>query len=274
VYAIEFVKQKLVLDAKEKVKEGFINQLFEETLENKEKVIQYATLINWNLKDSHRIATLSLSIKYDSVVEPNLVDFENYKTRVWEYIKSTLTFIDPKLIFSKKGDELILVVHEGIDPGQSRNFWKRLFQQINMEAKKESPQTKVYLGVGGVTKGIDDYYTCYLEAGQAANVVSNRYPEGGYAFYDDLGSYTILNNTSDRQSAQLFIDRHLGPLLKYENKVDLFATLEVFLNNNGNLKSASEQLFIHRSTLEYRLRRISQLLQIDLEDAEARFELM
>jgi DNA-binding PucR family transcriptional regulator len=278
VYAMEFMKHKLVLDAKEQVQESFVNQLFYKTIDDQDKIIQYATLINWNLLEPHTIGLFSLEPEQVDEADPNVVVFEGYKARLWEEIKTILKIYDSNMIFTRKGDEFILIVKTMKEKHQSKStYWANLYQRIKDLVKKESPRTKIHLGIDGPTDQLKDYYYCYLKAAKAKNVVSYRYKqEGGYSFYDQLGSYTILNNTSDRLSAELFVGKNLAPLIKYseKNNVDLLNTLYVFLSNNGNFRDASKQLYIHRSTLEYRMERVSDLLDIDINDADMRFELM
>ena len=74
----------------------------------------------------------------------------------------------------------------------------------------------------------------------------------------------------------VLIDCYLAPLIKQEGSkgVNLIHTLKVYLENNGNIKKTAEQLFIHRSTLQYRLDRIASILEVDLSDAEEIFNLM
>ncbi|MGJ9383137.1 helix-turn-helix domain-containing protein [Salipaludibacillus sp. CF4.18] len=273
VYAIEFIKQKSVLDAKEQVKESFINQLFSKKIDDKEKLIQYATLINWDVLEPHQIATMSLEINGQE--ETNVVVLESYRTWLWDQIKTSLSLYDSSIILTRKDNEFILIVKTIGDKGKL-DYWQKLHQRMLTLVTKERMKTTIYLGIGGKTAKLEDYYYCYVQSVKTKNVVSHRYLQGGFSFYDDLGSYTILNNTSDQLAAELFVKKHLGPLLKYSmnNSVNLFETLQVYLNNNGSLSNASKQLFIHRSTLEYRLERVLELIQIDLDDAEMRFELM
>ncbi len=40
------------------------------------------------------------------------------------------------------------------------------------------------------------------------------------------------------------------------------------------MRETSEALYIHRSTLQYRLDKIREILQIDIEQAEQRFSLL
>ncbi|ARK28880.1 helix-turn-helix domain-containing protein [Halalkalibacter krulwichiae] len=273
VYAMEFIKQKQMLDAKEQVKESFINQLFAEKIHDQEKIIQYATLINWNVLESHQIATFSIEIENQE--EMNLFALESYKAWIWNQVKEKLSSYNPSMVFTRKDDEFILIerYHRSIDQA---NYWKGLYQLIVNILKKEKMKATIYLGIGGKTETLEDYYYCYVQSVKAKNVVTHRFSQGGHLFYDNLGSYTILNNTSDPLAAKLFVKQNLGPLLIYSenHNIDLFETLKVFLHNNGNLREASNQLFIHRSTLEYRLERVGEILGVNLHDAEMRFELM
>jgi purine catabolism regulator len=61
--------------------------------------------------------------------------------------------------------------------------------------------------------------------------------------------------------------------LQEETAADLFHTLEVYLDNGGNGVATAEALHIHRSTLNYRLQRITQLASIDLSDPGTRVNL-
>jgi PucR family transcriptional regulator, purine catabolism regulatory protein len=55
---------------------------------------------------------------------------------------------------------------------------------------------------------------------------------------------------------------------------DLVATLRVFLEHNGHAESTSAALGVHRHTLRARLDRVRALLDVDLDDAYVRAELL
>jgi hypothetical protein len=50
----------------------------------------------------------------------------------------------------------------------------------------------------------------------------------------------------------------------------LRATFDAYLRHGGNSAKVCGELFIHRNTLSYRLRKIEDLLQLDLSDGEVR----
>ncbi|MFE3645754.1 PucR family transcriptional regulator [Streptomyces sp. NPDC059169] len=77
------------------------------------------------------------------------------------------------------------------------------------------------------------------------------------------------------QDAQGWASALLEPLDRYagRSKLDLVATLRVFLANNGLVDASAVMLGIHRHTLRYRLNRIAELLRCNLEDPTVRAEL-
>jgi purine catabolism regulator len=66
--------------------------------------------------------------------------------------------------------------------------------------------------------------------------------------------------------------RALRPLSEYDaaHGGDLIRTLRVYLASGCNASRAAEALYLHRSGLLYRLRRIEALLGVDLDDHRTR----
>ena len=64
-------------------------------------------------------------------------------------------------------------------------------------------------------------------------------------------------------------------LKKYdrEHETELCPTLETFLNCERSCTLAAQVLKIHRSTLLYRLKRITELTGLNLDDQDTRFYL-
>ena len=55
---------------------------------------------------------------------------------------------------------------------------------------------------------------------------------------------------------------------------ELFETLRAYLENERSLVKTAAALFIHRNTLLYRLEKLGQLVELDLDDSELRLYLM
>jgi purine catabolism regulator len=93
--------------------------------------------------------------------------------------------------------------------------------------------------------------------------------------YAEIGVYQLLLPLVNNADAMLFHHQHLGALLDYEREQhgELLQTLEAFFDCNGNLARTSEAIHVHRNTLLYRLSRISQICQVDLDNTETRLSL-
>ncbi|MCM3412779.1 helix-turn-helix domain-containing protein [Metabacillus litoralis] len=270
ICSIQFIKQKLVLDTKEQVKDSFISKLLVEKIEDQESIIQYANLFQWDIFKYHRVAVLTISIDEDDLLEQ-----QAKKVLIWDAIKSHLAKFDSRILTVSHDENYILLLPVD-DDVQSKKYWKNLYDNIERWSLEVFSGCKILLGIGTSTSNMKDYYVSYQQALLALNVMNIRMKHISFSLYEDLGAYTILHHLDQSNAVNLFIKSQLDPLLTYtENKnIDLYHTLYVFLQNNGNIKSTSDELFIHRSSLLYRLEKIESLLNIDLNDAEIRFNLM
>jgi purine catabolism regulator len=66
------------------------------------------------------------------------------------------------------------------------------------------------------------------------------------------------------------MSRRLLAPLALDTGGSLRDTLEAYLRLSGNSREICDELFIHRNTLSYRLRKIEDLLQLDLSDGQVR----
>jgi purine catabolism regulator len=74
---------------------------------------------------------------------------------------------------------------------------------------------------------------------------------------------------------RLYSDGLLEPIERTEGEYggELLRSLEAFIENNGNWERAARQLYCHRHTLRYRIRKIEELTGRDLARATDRIEL-
>src|SRR3954463_4713209 len=113
---------------------------------------------------------------------------------------------------------------------------------------------------------------CALEA--AALSAPNGDGGAHVASYRDLGSFQLLLSLQDDDALRLFCDSVLGPLENGGGEYgdELLRSLEVFIEQNGQWERAAHELFCHRHTLRYRIRRIEELTGRDLTSARDRIE--
>lgn len=110
-----------------------------------------------------------------------------------------------------------------------------------------------------------------LQALKTLQIASGLYKRSFTLTYNDLGFYRFLFNTTDINQLRSFIPEELMEL--YENKPDLYQTLQVYLEKNQNTKESANALFIHPKTMSYRLAKIKERTGINLADVDEAFRI-
>ena len=110
---------------------------------------------------------------------------------------------------------------------------------------------------------------CALEAAALANGQSPP-----VASYRDLGAFQLLLSLQDDEALRLYCDSVLGPLEDASGEYgdELIRSLEAYIEQNGQWEKAARELYCHRHTLRYRIRRVEQLTGRDLSSARDRIE--
>jgi PucR family transcriptional regulator, purine catabolism regulatory protein len=117
-----------------------------------------------------------------------------------------------------------------------------------------------------------DLYRAGKEAVLAANVGE---AEGRARIaFEETGAYRLLLPAMSEDPGELerFYDETVAPLVAYDEQyeTDLLATVEMFLENDGNVTPTAERLFTHRHTVRYRLERVRELSGHDIFSTEGR----
>lgn len=95
-----------------------------------------------------------------------------------------------------------------------------------------------------------------------------------HAGFEDLGSYRLLLSMADPGALRAFADSLLAPLDAYdrEQNGELIGSLQAFLHHNARWETAAAQLYVHRHTLRYRMRKVEELTRRDLASSFDRME--
>jgi purine catabolism regulator len=112
---------------------------------------------------------------------------------------------------------------------------------------------------------------CALEA---RGLAENNGHVTGLATFRDLGSFQLLLSLQDDEALRLFCDSILAPIEEGEGAYggELMRSLEAFIECNGQWERAARQLYCHRHTLRYRIRRVEELTGRSLDSARDRID--
>jgi len=119
---------------------------------------------------------------------------------------------------------------------------------------------------------------CALEAqaliGQSDGEGDGQARLSRLATFRDLGSFQLLLSLQDDDALRLFCDSILAPIEDGEGAYggELMRSLEAFIECNGQWERAARQLYCHRHTLRYRIRRVEELTGRSLDSARDRID--
>jgi DNA-binding PucR family transcriptional regulator len=134
-----------------------------------------------------------------------------------------------------------------------------------------------HLTIGRSRRAADpvDLYRSGNEARLAVNVGE---AEGrALLAFEDTGAYRLLLGamSEDPRELERFYAETIEPLAAYDDQyeTELVATVEAYLDNDGNVAATARQLFTHRHTIRYRLERARELCGHDVSATEGREKL-
>lgn len=132
---------------------------------------------------------------------------------------------------------------------------------------KNHPDLRVGGGVGSRVPFID-LSRSVQQARDALTISRRLYGTGWIAVHDELGAYPLLLGGADAAALREFAARSLAPLRAYDEKhqTELERTLRLYFDLGENVKTAAERLSVHRHTVFYRLRQISEICSCKLDD--------
>lgn len=169
--------------------------------------------------------------------------------------------------------DVIIVLYPIESPTQTTRL-RDMIEELRAQLAMRTPSGLVAAGISRPVAGLATLRDAYREAKDAVSISHELGDKERSTYYGDLKLYQLLLALKDRNldHLQRFFSDTLGPLVDHDQRKqsDLVRTLNGFFEANGNLAKAAQDLDVHRNTLVYRLERISELTELDLNDADNR----
>jgi DNA-binding PucR family transcriptional regulator len=149
---------------------------------------------------------------------------------------------------------------------------EEILEAFRERTQRKIPDRRVYIGVSDQVKDIENLHFAFKRARAAVEMALKR--EESLMYFDTMGLYRMLYLVEDRKLLTDLSWNFLAPVIEYDREHDAgyLETLESYLRNGGSIKAMSEELFIHRNTILYRMANIKKLLGCSLETTRERVE--
>jgi purine catabolism regulator len=260
--ALEMAKAKAVSEAKKSLRGDFLEGLLAGTLPI-EEIDRLSGRLDHDTRPPHMILTLG----WADEEPPSLRRLET--TLNWLLNNHTR----PALVHPYGGQYLCVFqsLNDVTDLEPSHVLVRRIVEQV----EAEFPDAVLIGGMSGPAENLNEWPRVYREALQAMDVGMRLHLDNQIVGFNSLGVYRLLSELEDNTVIQQFAMQIIGPLVRYDedHRGSLMQTLSAYFSHHGNISQTAESLFVHRNTLLYRMDRIQELTDQDLNNADMRLAL-
>ena len=132
-----------------------------------------------------------------------------------------------------------------------------------------------FISIGKCTKSIRCLYKSYNQALSIQNLMKNRKNSSTILAYSNMGIYKLLMGIEDKDILEEYFEKTLEPLIEYDlkNNSDLSSVLWAYLRHDGSVKDTADELYVHRNTINYKLNRAAEILNMNLSSLDTRLQL-
>jgi hypothetical protein len=212
--------------------------------------------------DTERVATLAESLGVDLDQERRVVVLPpEISSPDRERLRVDARALDQGAMETTRDEQSVFILRNEID-------WSAFRRSVEL-----TDDDSLRLGASRPAASVRDLPSALREARLALRM-SEAVDGPRLTHFEDLGLYQLFAS-ADPVELERLVGQWLDPVLDYDRDrdSDLLRSLSEYLEHGCSPERAASALFIHRSTLRYRLGRVEQLLDRDLRDPDTRFNL-
>ena len=261
-YALEMAKAKAVSEAKKSLRGDFLEGVLAGTLPPQE-MERLSSRLDHDTQQPHAILTFTW-VGSDAPTPRNLETTLNWLLH--NHNRPALVHI-----YGSKYVVVFQALKDSSDMESAQELGRRLREQV----EAEYPDHKLIGGISGPAHSFTEWPTVYSKALQAMQLGQRLKLSNRIVDFDSLGIFRLLAELENIPAVQRFTDQVISPLAEYDrdHRGSLIQTLDAYFAHHANISQTAESLFVHRNTLLYRLDRIQELTQHDLNQSDMRLAL-
>lgn len=272
--ALEMLKTREIQEIELKLKGDFLDNLVEN--QDKDYLLKCCDYYGYNVNQAHQIIVMELKTYHENESNVYDIEFINLQKKMYEYFSRKFNKYFPHTISIIKGHNIIFILE--LNKVSKINLSRQTLEQLLLASKVKynisHNNYSYYFGISNKFSDISQFKASYNNAFQALKIGKNTTEDSFLYFYDELEIKKFLLNNKP-EDLQGFLKKTLGNLLNYNknSRQEFLNTLNLYIKSNGNWSYTKDKLLIHGNTLNYRLKRIEEILNIDLNNYNHRLKI-
>lgn len=193
--------------------------------------------------------------------------------RLRDPIRRALSFANYPILIQNKVNTIVILVE--LSDHMEHRTTKTKICSLLTDTIKQYTNKNFIIGVSNVHISLPEVKIAYKESITAIKCGYAFKNKTNHVFFDDMGVFSFLYELQDSETMLTFFDKKFRALLQYDKEKDgdLINTLKTYFDCNCNIQKTSEELFLHKNSIIYRLHKIEQLTASVLHDRESTFQL-
>lgn len=185
-------------------------------------------------------------------------------------------YLMPKLkkeieyILENKSENVAVTIIENCIVVLFSDFTNEVIKQFNIQIKNlielKYKRIDYFLSVGTEVNQIEAIEKSYNQALFVQKILKSKDESENFIFYEDIGAYQILSELKYTEDIKGYVSANLDILDHYDHakSTNYTQVLRLYIESNGSVMEVADKLYLHRNTINYRISRIEELMDCDL----------
>lgn len=263
--------ERIRVETEMRLRGGFFDELLADQI-SEDEILHRAALLGCDLAKGGAVLIFQVANLAGVARKRRLgeLQVQHLKTVLYETISGAVDEVHSNCICVPRSDSVLLLLGS---PVEGR---KELARQVLLRCRDRLKNLPVHAGLGEPFESTGQITRSYSEADSALRVGqslrTSEGVDGRIHTFATLGVQKLLF-TLGRESPEVlrgFEESVIGPAISYDQQhgTELVKTLKAYIECDGNASEVAELLHVHKHTVRYRLRRITELTGLDVTKFE------
>ncbi len=201
---------------------------------------------------------------------------QELKRRLADAVRLQARELFSNFLLGPRSDNVILFLGPSEDASAEDLSEKALSlaSRVQRYVKGLLPDLTVSVGIGRFKDDPAALSDAYSEAEVALEIGHRINGPSSVSTFEQTGTYKLLFRVlqEDPEELESFYAETLAPVVSYDSRygTELVQTLTTYLGNDASTARTAADLFAHRHTIRYRLDRVRELTNLDVDKSEDR----
>lgn len=263
VHLVDIMQECCNLILKERQEQESINNILYECMLNKKNPdSDVLERIGYQADAKSSVVQIEL-MKSNQDNETNITDLSNYE---WVRLIGAEWGSRERRVSVIKHEKSLYVIYQVVSKEDAYEYASHLYKKVC-----DSGYKNCILGVSTINSLTTGFQRLL---NQAAESVQLAKAQGKFLVcYEDMGIYKILFQVRDRNVLIELIKEQLEVIIDYDKQhgTNYVTTLDMYLRCDRSIQLVAEKSYTHRNTVNYRIKKIKEIMDYDFSDAEKNF---